>query len=65
MVRPKEGREVRGGAMEVRGPFEGGIMDFLVAPDEVLVRVELAEETVDPSGFVGDLLGDCAVLVFS
>ena len=54
-----EGREVLGGgAIEVRGPFNGGTVDFLLAPAGVLVLVELPEEVVELSCFVGDLLGD-------
>lgn len=54
-----EGREGRDdGAIDGRGPFVGGNMDFPVAPDGVLVLVELPEETLEPSSFVGDLLGD-------
>ena len=62
IVVAKEGREFRGGgAMDVRGPFGGGTMEFLAVPEGVLVREELAVEAVDASGFVGDLLGDCAI----
>ncbi len=60
IVPPMEGREgLGGGAMDVWGPFEGGSMNFLAVPDGVLVLVELPEEVVEPSCFVGDLLGDC------
>lgn len=61
IVAAMEGRECRvGGAMDGRELFEGGSIDFLAAPEGVFILVELPEETVEPSCFVGDLLGDYA-----
>ena len=47
-----------GGAIELRGPFAGGNIDFRAMPAGVEALVEFPDEAVEPSCFVGDLLGD-------
>ena len=47
-----------GGPIEVRLVFEGGSIDFRAVLDGVPVLEEVPDEAVDPSCFVGDLLGD-------
>ena len=59
IVPAREGRGARGGgAIDVRAPLAGGKIDFLEDPKGVFVLVELPEEAVELSCFVGDLLGD-------
>lgn len=47
-----------GGPIDVRLAFVGGRIDFRAVPDGVPIREELPDDAVEPSCFVGDLLGD-------
>lgn len=60
MVPAIEGRDVlEGGAMDVLGPLAGGSIGCRAVLVGVPVLEELADDTVEPSCLVGDLLGDC------
>lgn len=61
MVPAMEGRE--GGAIDGRGPLVGGSMDFRTVLAGVFVLEGLPGDAVEPSSFVGDLLGDFRVSV--
>jgi len=56
MVPAIEGRD--GGAIDVRGPLVGSSAEFRKLPAGVFVLRVLPGDAVEPSCFVGDLLGD-------